>query len=140
MAIRLIRRLLWITWCGGWKELLSLLRGCRCVTPLRLSRTSGLSSEELLVLSLLLAFSLYGHGLEPKQSVVDPPGDIYGEDGAGVNGARDRVLPSVKHLIKLLAQGAVRGAVGVHEDIVQLVTQEEGVWRADVLGDGVQDV
>lgn len=71
------------------------------------------------------------------QGIFDVARNLWWKDRARVQRARNRFLPRLEHLVQLAARLSIGECVGVHEGLIHVASQEEGIWRADVFHDRI---
>ena len=54
-----------------------------------------------------------------------------------VHGARDWLFPCLEHALHLSSRVSIDKGVRLHEDAVQVATEIDGEWSADVLDDAI---
>lgn len=59
--------------------------------------------------------------------------NLRSENGPGVQGPRNGLLPRLKHLIQLPAGLRIDQGVGIHEGLIHIATQEKSVGSAYIL-------
>jgi hypothetical protein len=74
------------------------------------------------------------------QSILNRPCEFSGKDGSGIHGTGDRFLPRFQHLVHLPPRTSINQSIGLHESLVELSPKEQGVWCADILDDGIEDI
>lgn len=123
---------------GVWRLvewLTSIRRGRRgTITPGR----SGTSAAHLV--SHLLLLSLQGRCPGLDQGVLDGFDNVTREYWRGVDGSGHGFLPGLQHLLQLMSGSLIDRGVHIHEALVEVLSEEESVRRANVLDNGVQQV
>ena len=108
-----------------------------CVRHGHLSATVG---HLLLCLELMLLLLLKRRGASFEQCSFDRPGCIGGENRPRVLRSGHWLFPRFQHFIQLPACLLVDQEIRIHKDIKEITAEEEGVWRANVLYHGIEDV
>jgi hypothetical protein len=72
-----------------------------------------------------------------EESILDWAHGIGREDWPWINRSRHTLLPRLQHALHVSPSIAIDECVGVHENAVEVATQVDCVWRADVLDDAV---
>jgi hypothetical protein len=74
------------------------------------------------------------------QCIFNRTCDFGREHRSGVYRSRDRLLPSLQHLIHLPPYTVINQSICLHESRVELPAKEESVWSTNILDDGIEDV
>lgn len=142
-----IRRCLWLATVRGWI--------CRLVVwpwllrtgahtrwsrsfPIRNRRSP--STKELVLGSEVLLLGLESRRPRLDQSILNRSNDIRSEDRSCFYAAWDRLFPCLQHLVHLPSSVIVYRRIRLHKCLIQLPTKEQGVRRADILNNGVENI
>lgn len=79
-------------------------------------------------------------GLGLDQGVLNWTCEFRWEHGSRVHRTGHRLFPGLQHLIHLSPNTGINQSICFHEGRVELPTKEQGIWRADILDDGIEDV
>jgi len=74
------------------------------------------------------------------QGIFDRACDFRGEYGSCIHRAWDWFFPSLEHLVHLPSYIVVDKGICLHKGRIKLTTKEEGIWRANILDNGIEDV
>lgn len=99
--------------------------GCR--------RTSSATIQHIVAGLLLLQCGRPGL----DECTLDAASDLGGKHGTSVEGTRNRLLPRLQHLIQLASSLRIDQRVRIHEGLIQVPSQEQGVRGTDILDDRV---
>lgn len=111
--------------------------GSRCFSERHL-RASPAKKLLLAAHAVLVSLKSLRTGLD--QGVFDGPHDIRRKYRSSVDGSGHRLFPCLQHLIHLAPGSVVNQCIGIHEDLVQLPAEEEGIWCSNILDDGIKNV
>lgn len=130
MAVRtrIWRLIKWLT--SIWRS------GCRAIGRGR----SASPAEQLLLRPHLLLLRLQSRSPRLDQGGLDRPNRVGGKDRSFVYRTRHGLLPRLQHLLHLSTGRIVDRGIGVHERLVQILAEEQGVGSADVLHDRIQQI
>lgn len=79
-----------------------------------------------------------GFGLD--QGILYWARDLSRKHWSRIHRAGYRLLPGLQHLVHLPPYTVIDQSISLHEGLVELSTEEQSVWCADILDDGIEDI
>lgn len=134
----------------GWKYLLAVVRLRRSLTGRRNESIGCIVGRggRIAVVWLRIQLTwgwhlwifLHGHRFGPDQGVFYRPYRLLREDWHGVHRSGDRLFPSLEHSVHTFPGIRIDQGVGLHEGVVEIPAEIDGVWRPDVFDDAVKQI
>lgn len=111
------------------------LWGSRTVGPTRRSCAATGTIEDLRLDSSLLLLQSGSACLD--QGTLDVTSDVGREHRPRIQRARYRLLPRFQHLIQFATSLRIDQRICVHEGLIHVASQKQGVWSPNILDDGI---